>query len=175
MVSQKRSISFSCLNGGVSLPNPGQIQILNGMGLLGKKAKGAKGGKPRPNLERWRMDKRTALVIISTSGLDSDQKKKLRRIKASSRALGDLLDVLSGKLPALPKRYPSEVERFLGKNGRKQLAKLLRISIYGPRRWLQKLIKVRLRNSRKKQILKREETLALKVRHLKALRKKWGV
>jgi hypothetical protein len=142
---------------------------------LTKKEKGAKGGKPRPNLERWRMDKGTAQIINATSGLDSDQQKKLRRIKANSRALGDLLDVLSGKLPALPKKYPSEVEECLGKNGRKQLARILRISVYGPGRWFVKLAKARIKKSRKKEILKREQKLALKVRQLKALRKKWGV
>ncbi len=140
-----------------------------------KKGKGTKGGKPRPSLERWRMDKGTALIINATSGLDSDQQKKLRRIKASSRALGDLLDVLSGKLLALPKKYPPDVERFLGKNGRKQLAKILRVSIYGPGRWFQKLAKARLRKSRHKLILKREQELALKAGQLRALRKKWGV
>ena len=142
---------------------------------LTKKDKGTKGGKLRPSLERWRMDKGTALIINATSGLDSDQLKKLRRIKASSRALGDLLEVISGKLPALPKKYPSEVERFLGRNGRKQLAKILRVSIYGPGRWFVKLAKARIRTSRKKVILKREQKIALKVRQLKALRKKWGV
>lgn len=142
---------------------------------LTKKDKGTKGGKPRPSLERWRMDKRTAQIINATSGLDSDQQKKLRRIKANSRALGDLLDVLSGKLPALPKKYPSEVEKCLGKNGRKQLARILRISVYGPGRWFVKLAKARIKKSRKKEILKREQKLALKVRQLKALRKKWGV
>jgi hypothetical protein len=115
------------------------------------------------------------LIINATSGLDSDQLKKLRRIKASSRALGDLLEVLSGKLPALPKKYPSEVERSLGKNGRKQLAKILRVSIYGPGRWFVKLAKARISKSRKKVILKGEQKIALKVRQLKALRKKWGV
>ena len=143
--------------------------------LLTKKEKGAKGGKPRPSLERWAMDKDTALIINATSGLDSDQLKKLRRIKASSRALGDLLEVISGKLPALPKKYPSEVERFLGRNGRKQLAKILRVSIYGPGRWFVKLAKARISKSHKKVILKREQKIALKVRQLKALRKKWGV
>ncbi len=142
---------------------------------LTKKEKGAKGGKPRPSLERWRMDKGTAQIINATSGLDSDQQKKLRRIKANSRALGDLLDVLSGKLPALPKKYPSEVETCLGKNGRKQLARILRISVYGPGRWFVKLAKARIKKSRKKEILKREQKIALKVRQLKALRKKWGV
>ena len=142
---------------------------------LTKKDKGTKGGKLRPSLERWRMDKGTALIINATSGLDSDQLKKLRRIKASSRALGDLLEVISGKLPALPKKYPSEVERFLGRNGRKQLAKILRVSIYGPGRWFVKLAKARISKSRKKVILKREQKIALKVRQLKALRKKWGV
>jgi len=142
---------------------------------LTKKDKGTKGGKPRPSLERWRMDKGTAQIINATSGLDSDQQKKLRRIKANSRALGDLLDVLSGKLPALPKKYPSEVEKCLGKNGRKQLARILRISVYGPGRWFVKLAKARIKKSRKKEILKREQKLALKVRQLKALRKKWGV
>ncbi len=142
---------------------------------LTKKEKGAKGGKPRPSLERWRMDKGTAQIINATSGLDSDQQKKLRRIKANSRALGDLLDVLSGKLPALPKKYPSEVETCLGKNGRKQLARILRISVYGPGRWFVKLAKARIKKSRKKEILKREQKLVLKVRQLKALRKKWGI
>ena len=142
---------------------------------LTKKDKGTKGGKLRPSLERWRMDKGTALIINATSGLDSDQLKKLRRIKASSRALGDLLEVISGKLPALPKKYPSEVERFLGRNGRKQLAKILRVSIYGPGRWFVKLANARISKSRKKVILKREQKIALKVRQLKALRKKWGV
>ena len=142
---------------------------------LTKKDKGTKGGKLRPSLERWRMDKGTALIINATSGLDSDQLKKLRRIKASSRALGDLLEVISGKLPALPKKYPSEVERFLGRNGRKQLAKILRVSIYGPGRWFVKLAKARISKSRKKVILKGEQKIALKVRQLKALRKKWGV
>ncbi len=142
---------------------------------LTKKEKGAKGGKPRPSLERWRMDKGTAQIINATSGLDSDQQKKLRRIKANSRALGDLLDVFSGKLPALPKKYPSEVETCLGKNGRKQLARILRISVYGPGRWFVKLAKARIKKSRKKEILKREQKIALKVRQLKALRKKWGV
>ena len=142
---------------------------------LTKKDKGTKGGKLRPSLERWRMDKGTALIINATSGLDSDQLKKLRRIKASSRALGDLLEVISGKLPALPKKYPSEVERFLGRNGRKQLAKILRVSIYGPGRWFVKLAKARISKSRKKVFLKREHKIALKVRQLKALRKKWGV
>lgn len=142
---------------------------------LTKKDKGTKGGKLRPSLERWRMDKGTALIINATSGLDSDQLKKLRRIKASSRALGDLLEVISGKLPALPKKYPSEVERFLGRNGRKQLAKILRVSIYGPGRWFVKLAKARISKSRKKVILKREQKIALEVRQLKALRKKWGV
>jgi hypothetical protein len=142
---------------------------------LTKKAKGAKGGKPRPSLKRWMMDKGTAQVINATSGLDSDQQKKLRRIKANSRALGDLLEVLSGKLPALPKKYPSEVEKCLGKNGRKQLAKILRISVYGPGRWFVRLAKARIKKSRKKEILKREQKLAHKVRQLKALRKKWGV
>jgi hypothetical protein len=142
-----------------------------------KKEKGSsiKGGKARTSLKRWRMDKGTALIINATSGLDSDQQKKLRRIKASSRALGDLLDVLSGKLSALPKKYPSDVERFLGKNGRKQLAKILRVSNYGPGRWFQKLSKARLRKSRHKLILKREQELALKAGQLRALRKKWGV
>ena len=140
-----------------------------------KKQKGTKGGKPRPSLNRWRMDKGTALIINATSGLDSDQQKKLRRIKASSRALGDLLEVLSGKLPALPKKYPSEVERFFGKNGRKQLAKILRVSIYGPSRWSRKLAKAHLSKSREKVIRKKEEKLALKLGELKALRKKWGV
>ena len=143
--------------------------------LLTKKEKGAKGGKPRPSLERWAMDKETALIIIATSGLDSDQQKKLRRIKASSRALGDLLEVLSGKLSALPKKYPLEVEKSLGRNGRKQLAKILRVSIYGPGRWFQKLAKARLRKSRKNVILKREEKIALEMRQVRALRKKWGV
>lgn len=143
--------------------------------LLTKKEKGAKGGKPRPSLERWAMDKKTALIIIATSGLDSDQQKKLRRIKASSRALGDLLEVLSGKLSALPKKYPLEVEKSLGRNGRKQLAKILRVSIYGPDRWFQKLAKARLRKSRKNVILKREEKIALEKRQVRALRKKWGV
>jgi hypothetical protein len=142
---------------------------------LTKKRKGTKGGKPRASLERWTMDKRTALIINATSGLDSDQRKKLRKIKASSRVLGDLLEVLSGKLAALPKKYPSEVEKSLGKNGRKQLAKILRISVYGPGRWFRKLLKARLRKSRLKVILKREQELALKERQLKALRKKWGV
>lgn len=142
---------------------------------LTKKDKGSKGGKPRPSLERWRMDKRTALIIIATSGLDSDQQKKLRRIKASSRALGDLLDVLSGKLSALPKKYSPEEEKALGKNGRKQLAKIHRVSVYGPGRWFLKLAKARLSKSRKKRILKIEEKLALKTRQLRALRKKWGV
>ena len=142
---------------------------------LTKKDKGTKGGKPRPSLKRWRMDKGTALIINATSGLDSDQLKKLRRIKASSRALGDLLEVLSGKLPALPKKYPAELEKSLGKNGRKQLAKILRVSIYGPGRWFLKLAKARLRKSRKKVILKKEVKIALKLRQLKALRKKWGV
>lgn len=142
---------------------------------LTKKDKGTKGGKLRPSLERWRMDKGTALIINATSGLDSDQLKKLRRIKASSRALGDLLDVLWGKLPALPKKYPSEVEKCLGKNGRKQLARILRISVYGPGRWFVKLAKARIKKSRKKMILKGEQKIALKVRQLKALRKKWGV
>jgi len=142
---------------------------------LTKKDKGTKGGKLRPSLERWRMDKGTALIINATSGLDSDQLKKLRRIKASSRALGDLLEVLSGKLPALPKKYPSEVEKSLGKNGRKQLAKILRVSIYGPGRWFVKLAKARISKSRKKVILKGEQKIELKVRQLKALRKKWGV
>jgi len=142
---------------------------------LTKDRKGTKGGKPRPSLERWRMDKGTALIINATSGLDSDQQKKLRRIKASSRALGDLLDVLSGKLLALPKKYPPDVERFLGKNGRKQLAKILRVSNYGPGRWFQKLSKARLRKSRHRLILKREQELALKAGQLRALRKKWGV
>lgn len=142
---------------------------------LTKKDKGSKGGKPRPSLERWRMDKRTALIIIATSGLDSDQQKKLRRIKASSRALGDLLDVLSGKLSALPKKYSPEEEKALGKNGRKQLAKIHRVSVYGPGRWFLKLAKARLSKSRKKRILKIEEKLALKARQLRALRKKWGV
>lgn len=142
---------------------------------LTKKDKGSKGGKPRPSLERWRMDKRTALIIIATSGLDSDQQKKLRRIKASSRALGDLLEVLSGKLPALPKKYSPEEEKALGKNGRKQLAKIHRVSVYGPGRWFLKLAKARLSKSRKKRILKIEEKLALKARQLRALRKKWGV
>jgi hypothetical protein len=142
---------------------------------LTKDRKGTKGGKPRPSLERWRMDKGTALIINATSGLDSDQQKKLRRIKASSRALGDLLDVLSGKLLALPKKYPPDVERFLGKNGRKQLAKILRVSNYGPGRWFQKLSKARLRKSHHKLILKREQELALKAGQLRALRKKWGV
>lgn len=140
-----------------------------------KKSKGTKGGKPRPSLSRWRMDKGTALIINASSGLDSDQQKKLRRIKASSRALGDLLEVLSGQLPALPKKYPSEVERFLGKNGRKQLSKILRVSIYGPSRWSQKLAKTRLSKSREKVIRKKEEKLVLKLRELKTLRKKWGV
>jgi hypothetical protein len=142
---------------------------------LTKKEKGAKGGKPRPSLERWRMDKGTAQIINATSGLDSDQQKKLRKIKANSRALGDLLDVLSGKLPALPKKYPSKVETCLGKNGRKQLGRILRISAYGPGRWFVKLAKARIKKSRKKEILKREQKIALKVRQLKALRKKWGV
>lgn len=142
---------------------------------LTKKDKGSKGGKPRPSLERWRMDKRTALIIIATSGLDSDQQKKLRRIKASSRALGDLMDVLSGKLSALPKKYSPEEEMALGKNGRKQLAKIHRVSVYGPGRWFLKLAKARLSKSRKKRILKIEEKLALKARQLRALRKKWGV
>ena len=142
---------------------------------LTKKDKGSKGGKPRPSLERWRMDKRTALIIIATSGLDSDQQKKLRRIKASSRALGDLLDVLSGKLSALPKKYSPEEEKALGKNGRKQLAKIHRVSVYGPGRWFLKLAKARLSKSRKKRILKIEEKLALKARQLRALRKEWGV
>lgn len=140
-----------------------------------KKNKGFKGGKPRPSLERWKMDKGTAQIINATSGLDSDQRKKLRRIKASSRVLGDLLDVLSGKLSGLPKKYPLEVERFLGKNGRKQLAKIHRISVRGPGRWLKKLSKDRLRKSRKMEILRREQKLALEMRQLKALRKKWGV
>lgn len=140
-----------------------------------KKEKGPKSGKPRPSLERWRMDKVTAQIINATSGLDSDQQKKLRRIRANSRALGDLLDVCSGKLPALPKKYPSEVEKCLGKNGRKHLARILRISAYGPGRWFVKLAKARIKKSRKKEILKREQKLALKVRQLKALRKKWGV
>lgn len=143
--------------------------------LLTKKEKGAKGGKPRPSLERWAMDKETALIIIATSGLDSDQQKKLRRIKASSRALGDLMEVLSGKLSALPKKYPLEVEKSLGRNGRKQLAKIHRVSIYGPGRWFQKLAKARLRKSRKNVILKREEKIALEMRQVRALRKKWGV
>jgi hypothetical protein len=142
---------------------------------LTKKDKGTKGGKPRPSLERWRMDKGTALIINARSGLDSDQQKKLRRIRAHSRALGDLLDVLSGKLSALPKKYPPDVERFLGVNGRKQLAKILRVSIDGPGRWFVKLAKARIKKSRKKEILKREQKIALKVRQLKALRKKWGV
>lgn len=142
---------------------------------LTKKDKGTKGGKPRPSLERWRMDKGTAQIINATSGLDSDQQKKLRRIKANSRVLGDLLDVLSGKLPALPKKYPSDVEKCLGKNGRKQLAKILRISVYGPGRWFVKLAKARIKKSRKKEILKREQKVAHKVRQIKALRKKWGV
>lgn len=142
---------------------------------LTKKDKGSKGGKPRPSLERWRMDKRTALIIIATSGLDSDQQKKRRRIKASSRALGDLLEVLSGKLSALPKKYSPEEEKALGKNGRKQLAKIHRVSVYGPGRWFLKLAKARLSKSRKKRILKIEEKLALKARQLRALRKKWGV
>ena len=89
--------------------------------------------------------------------------------------MGDLLDVLSGKLPALPKKYPSEVEKCLGKNGRKQLAKILRISVYGPGRWFVKLAKARIKKSRKKEILKREQKVAHKVRQIKALRKKWGV
>lgn len=142
---------------------------------LTKREKGSKGGKPRPSLERWRMDKRTALIIVATSGLDSDQQKKLRRIKASSRALGDLLEVLSGKLPALPRKYSPEEEKALGKNGRKQLAKIQRVSVYGPGRWFLKLAKARLSKSRKKRFLKMEEKLALKARQLRALRKKWGV
>ena len=142
-----------------------------------KKDKGSpvRGGKPRPSLERWRMDKRTALIIIATSGLDSDQQRKLRRIKASSRALGDLLEVLSGKLSALPKKYSPEEEKALGKNGRKQLAKIHRVSVYGPGRWFLKLAKARLSKSRKKVIRKKAEKIALKLRELNALRKKWGV
>lgn len=144
---------------------------------LTKKDKGSpvRGGKPRPSLERWRMDKGTALIINATSGLDSDQKKKLRRIKASSRALGDLLEVLSGKLSALPKKYSPEEEKALGKNGRKQLAKIHRVSVYGPGRWFLKLAKARLSKSRKKVIRKKAEKIALKLRELNALRKKWGV
>ena len=142
---------------------------------LTKKDKGTKGGKLRPSLKRWRMDKRTALIIIATSGLDSDQQKKLRRIKASSRALGDLLEVLSGKLSALPKKYSPEEEKALGKNGRKQLAKIHRVSVYGPGRWFLKLAKARLRKSRKKVIRKKAEKIALELRELNALRKKWGV
>lgn len=112
-----------------------------------KKGKGPK-GRHRPSLERWMMNGET-FKLFRPGPLDNDtERKKLERIRAHSRALGDALKVIAGDRRGIPAKYDLVTEAHLKGGARECLAEIINYSKSLPR--------------------KREESLALSVKNLQA-------
>ena len=104
-----------------------------------KKGKGPK-SKHRPSLSKWMMSAKT-FKLFRSGPLDNDtERPKKERITAHSRALGDALKVISGKLRALPSRYPKTIERHHEGGARKSLLEIIHYSIGLPNLWKKRLV-----------------------------------
>ena len=94
-----------------------------------KKVKGSgPSGSSRASLDRWVLDDETSALILEGPCGDSDKGTKLKTIKAHSRALADVFDVISGRKKSLSKSYPEEVEKRIRGKARADLLEILRIS-----------------------------------------------
>ncbi len=108
-------------------------QGLEGFELRQKgKGKGPK-SRHRPSLDKWMMSAET-FKLFRSGPLDNDtERPKKERIIAHSRALGDALKVISGKLRALPSRYPKTIERHLKGGARESLGEIIKHSLELPK------------------------------------------
>jgi hypothetical protein len=140
--------------------------------LQKKKGKGPK-GKHRPSLSKWMMSAKT-FKLFRSGPLDNDtERPKKDRIIAHSRALGDALKVISGKLRALPSRYPKTIERHLEGGARETLREIIKHSLELP-----KVRKKRMTLRSKEQELvaldKKRALLVSEIKEIKGLWEKMG-
>jgi hypothetical protein len=105
-----------------------------------KKGKGSgPSGSSRASLDRWVLDDETSGLILEGPCGDSDKGTKLKTIKAHSRALADVIDVISGRKKSLPQSYPEEIEKRIRGKARANLLEILRISLLIPEARLEHL------------------------------------
>jgi hypothetical protein len=136
------------------------------------KGKGPK-GEHRPSLSKWMMSAKT-FKLFRSGPLDNDtERPKKERIIAHSRALGDALKVISGKLRALPSRYPKAIERHLQGGARETLREIIKHSLELP-----KIRKKRMTLRSKEQELvaldKKRALLVAEIKEIKGLWEKMG-
>ena len=136
------------------------------------KGKGPK-SKHRPSLSKWMMSAKTFKLFRSGPLENDTERPKKDRIIAHSRALGDALKVISGKLRALPSRYPKTIERHLEGGARESLGKIIKHSLELP-----KVRKKRMTIRSKEQELvaldKKRALLVAEIKEIKGLWEKTG-
>jgi hypothetical protein len=132
------------------------------------KGKGPK-SMHRPSLSKWMMSAKTFKLFRSGS-LDNDtERPKKDRIIAHSRALGDALKVISGKLRALPSRYPKKIERHLKGRARETLQEIIKHSLDLP-----KVRKKRMTlRSKEQELVALDRKRALLVSEIKEIKGLW--
>jgi hypothetical protein len=137
-----------------------------------KKGKGPK-SKHRPSLSKWMMSAKTFKLFRSGPLENDTERPKKERIIAHSRALGDALKVISGKLRALPSRYPKAIERHLQGGARETLREIIKHSLELP-----KIRKKRMTLRSKEQELvaldKKRALLVAEIKEIKGLWEKMG-
>jgi hypothetical protein len=134
-----------------------------------KKGKGPK-SKHRPSLSKWMMSAKTFKLFRSGPLENDTERPKKVRIIAHSRALGDALKVISGKLRALPSRYPKAIERHLQGGARETLSEIIKHSLELP-----KIRKKRMTlRSKEQELVELDKKRALLVAEIKEIRGLWG-
>ena len=138
------------------------------------KGKGPK-GEHRPSLSKWMMSAKT-FKLFRSGPLDNDtERPKKDRIIAHSRALGDALKVISGKLRALPARYPKAIERHLEGGTRESLLEIVRHSVELPKLRRSRIaLWINEREAELKAIEKKRKDLLAHIKRLKGIREKMG-
>jgi hypothetical protein len=133
------------------------------------KGKGPK-GEHRPSLSKWMMSAKT-FKLFRSGPLDNDtERPKKERIIAHSRALGDALKVISGKLRALPSRYPKTIERHLKGGARESLGEIIKHSLELPKARKKRMT---LR-SKEQELVALDRKRALLVSEIKEIKGLWG-
>ncbi len=146
-----------------------------------KKDKGKKDGKARASLSRWLMDAKTLNIILNGS-TDSDDKKRISKIKAASQILGDALCIINKQIKRIPPRYPKSIEKYLDKNARSKIMLILKLDKETHmRRSARYKHHQEVYEKQLEDIQKQMETLNFKrlntisrLNQYKAVRKKWG-
>ena len=138
------------------------------------KGKGPK-GEHRPSLSKWMMSAKT-FELFRSGPLENDRERpKMERIIAHSRALGDALKVISGKLKVLPSRYPKTIEGHLQGGARESLLEIIRHSVELPKLRMSRIaLWINEREAELKAIEKKRKDLLAHIKRLKGIRGKMG-